>query len=155
MAHKKSFVLYFDDFPCVEHLPSDQRGELLSLFFRYAIAEDRAPTDAMELADQVPGLTEETRMAFQFIAKSIRRDTMCWKEKESRYQAAARRRMAAAKSEGESTRRRSSWPEKGDNSWMRKYIMRDAGDPARPAAPALTGDGCFPEREDFADMGGR
>lgn len=152
MAHKKSFVLYFDDFPCVEHLPSDQRGELLSLFFRYAIAEDRAPTDAMELADQVPGLTEETRMAFQFIAKSIRRDTMCWKEKESRYQAAARRRVAQ-QSEG-GTCRREKQPEKGDNSWMRKYIMRDERTSTRPADPALTGDGCFPERGDFADMGG-
>ena len=154
MAHKKSFVLYFDDFPCVEQLPSDQRGELLSLFFRYAIAEDRAPTDAMALADQVPGLTEQTRMAFQFIAKTIRRDTVHWKEKERRYQEAARKRMAA-QADGEGPRRREKQPEKRDNSWMRKYIMRDAGDPAHPADPALTGDGCFPEQKDFADMGGR
>ena len=127
LAHKKSFVLYFDDFPCVEALPSDQRGELLSLLFRYAIAEDRAPTEPMELADQVPGLTDQTRMAFQFIAKTIRRDTMNWKEKEYRYQTAARRRMAK-RSGGESIRRRDFQPERGDNSWMRKYIQqRDKG----------------------------
>ncbi|CDC68210.1 MULTISPECIES: DUF6291 domain-containing protein [environmental samples] len=130
MAHKKSFVLYFDDFPCVEQLPSDQRGELLSLLFRYAIAEDREPTEPMALADQVPGLTEQTRMAFQFIAKTIRRDTVHWKEKERRYQEAARNRMAA-QSDGQGTRRREKPPEKNDNSWMRKYVMDLRNDAAR------------------------
>ena len=35
-AVKKSFVLYFDAYPCLEWLPADQRGELFSALFEYA-----------------------------------------------------------------------------------------------------------------------
>lgn len=130
MAHKKSFVLYFDDYPCVEMLPSDQRGELFSLIFRYAIAEDERPTEPGELLAQVPGLTAQTQMAFQFIAKTIRRDTECWKDKHRRYQAAAQRRLAA-QGKAERPHRREKPPEKNDNSWMRKYVMDLHNDAAR------------------------
>ena len=43
--HKKSFMLYFDNFPCVAALDAEQRGELLLLLYRYAMAADKAPTD--------------------------------------------------------------------------------------------------------------
>ena len=35
--HKKSFMLYFDNFPCVAALDAEQRGELLLLLYRYAM----------------------------------------------------------------------------------------------------------------------
>ena len=40
--HKKSFMLYFDNFPCVAALDAEQRGELLLLLYRYAMAADKA-----------------------------------------------------------------------------------------------------------------
>ena len=41
--HKKSFMLYFDNFPCMAALDAEQRGELLLLLYRYAMAADRLP----------------------------------------------------------------------------------------------------------------
>ena len=90
--HKKSFMLYFDNFPCVAALDAEQRGELLLLLYRYAMAADKAPTDPEEVLRQHPGLREETRMAYRFLAETIRRDTEKWKEKQRRYQEAAARR---------------------------------------------------------------
>lgn len=89
--HKKSFMLYFDNFPCVAALDAEQRGELLLLLYRYAMAADKAPTDPEEVLRQHPGLREETRMAYRFLAETIRRDTEKWKEKQRRYQEAAAR----------------------------------------------------------------
>ena len=86
--HKKSFMLYFDNFPCVAALDAEQRGELLLLLYRYAMAADKAPTDPEEVLRQHPGLREETRMAYRFLAETIRRDTEKWKEKQRRYQEA-------------------------------------------------------------------
>lgn len=80
--HKKSFMLYFDNFPCVAALDAEQRGELLLLLYRYAMAADKAPTDPEEVLRQHPGLREETRMAYRFLAETIRRDTEKWKEKQ-------------------------------------------------------------------------
>ena len=41
-AVKKSFVLYFDAYPCLEWLPADQRGELfLRCIDRYTAAQYR------------------------------------------------------------------------------------------------------------------
>ena len=91
--HKKSFMLYFDNFPCVAALDAEQRGELLLLLYRYAMAADKAPTDPEEVLRQHPGLREETRMAYRFLAETIRRDTEKWKEKQRRYQEAAARRQ--------------------------------------------------------------
>ena len=92
--HKKSFMLYFDNFPCVAALDAEQRGELLLLLYRYAMAADKAPTEPEEVLRQHPDLKEETRMAYRFLAETIRRDTEKWKEKQRRYQEAAARRQA-------------------------------------------------------------
>lgn len=91
--HKKSFMLYFDNFPCVAALDAEQRGELLLLLYRYAMAADKAPTEPEEVLRQHPDLKEETRMAYRFLAETIRRDTEKWKEKQRRYQEAAARRQ--------------------------------------------------------------
>ena len=61
--------------------------------YRYAMAADKAPTDPEEVLRQHPGLREETRMAYRFLAETIRRDTEKWKEKQRRYQEAAARRQ--------------------------------------------------------------
>ena len=92
-GRKKSFMLYFDNFHCVAALDAEQRGELLLLLYRYAMAADKAPTDPEEVLRQHPGLREETRMAYRFLAETIRRDTEKWKEKQRRYQEAAARRQ--------------------------------------------------------------
>ena len=54
--HKKSFMLYFDNFPCVAALDAEQRGELLLLLYRYAMAADKAPTDPEDGFAAAPGL---------------------------------------------------------------------------------------------------
>lgn len=115
--HKKSFMLYFDNFPCVAALDAEQRGELLLLLYRYAMAADKAPTDPEEVLRQHPGLREETRMAYRFLAETIRRDTEKWKEKQRRYQEAAARRQGDGRSPaGPGTGRAK------DYSDIRKYL---------------------------------
>ena len=77
-GHKKSFMLYFDNYPSIAALPADQRGELLVLLYRYAMAAEEGSADPEEFADQFPDLTPETRMAYRFLAETIRRDTEKW-----------------------------------------------------------------------------
>ena len=109
--HKKSFMLYFDNFPCVAALDAEQRGELLLLLYRYAMAADKAPTDPEEVLRQHPGLREETRMAY-------RRDTEKWKEKQRRYQEAAARRQG----DGAISRQALEQAAPKDYSDIRKYL---------------------------------
>lgn len=89
---KKSFVLYFDMLPGISALPPAQRGELLSALFVYAEAEAEGPAEQAAVLAQYPDMAPETRMAFQFIAETIRRDTEKWREKHERYVNAARAR---------------------------------------------------------------
>ena len=93
--HKKSLLLYFDSYPCLAALPADQRGELLILLFRYAMAADQGPADPEVLLAEYPCLDGEARMAYRFLAESVRRDTEKWKAKQRRYQEAAQRRLDA------------------------------------------------------------
>lgn len=93
-------------------LPAEQRGELLLLLYRYAMAAEKAPTDPEEILPEFPNLTGETRMAYRFLAETIRRDTEKWKAKQRRYQEAAVRR----------TEERKSAPDRDDISWMRRHI---------------------------------
>lgn len=71
--HKKSFMLYFDAYPSIAALPAEQRGELLVLLYRYAMAAEKAPTDPEEILAQFPDLAGETQMAYRFLAQAIRR----------------------------------------------------------------------------------
>ena len=94
-SEKQSFVLYFDAYPSVEELPPDQRGELLILLFRYAMAADQGPADPEVLLAEYPCLDGEARMAYRFLAETVRRDPEWWTAQLRRCQEAARRRMEA------------------------------------------------------------
>lgn len=92
--HKKSFMLYFDNFPCVAALDAEQRGELLLLVVPLCHGGGQwLPRIRRRFCGSIPGLREETRMAYRFLAETIRRDTEKWKEKQRRYQEAAARRQ--------------------------------------------------------------
>lgn len=54
-------------------------------------------------------MQEATRMAFAFIAETIRRDTEKWQEKQNRYQKAASERW-------EKNRRQE------DEAWIKEYL---------------------------------
>lgn len=116
-GHKKSFMLYFDNYPSIAALPADQRGELLVLLYRYAMAAEEGSADPEEFADQFPDLTPETRMAYRFLAETIRQDTEKWVAKQRHYQSAAMRRM-------EESGRKPGPPDRDDISWMRPHIER-------------------------------
>lgn len=115
---KKSFMLYFDNFNSIAALPAEQRGELLLLLFRYAIAADKAPIDPEEILEQYPLLNDAGRMAYRFLAETIRRDTEKWKDKQRRYQAAAARRWEARPSGAAGKEE----PDMEDVAWMKPYI---------------------------------
>lgn len=90
---KKSFILYFDSAPCLEELSMEQRGLLFTALMDYAqeVLEGTPPEAFLEryTALQPPG-----RVAFRFMAESIRRDTEKWLQKHNNYQEAAARRAA-------------------------------------------------------------
>ena len=115
---KKSFMLYFDNFNSIAALPAEQRGELLLLLYRYAIAADKAPIDPEEMLEQYPLLNDAGRMAYRFLAETIRRDTEKWKAKQQRYQAAAARRWEARPSGAAGKEE----PDIEDVAWMKPYI---------------------------------
>lgn len=115
--HKKSFMLYFDNFKSIAALSPEQRGELLLLLYRYAMEADKAPTDPKVILEQYPVLDGAGEMAYSFLAETIRRDTEKWKAKQRRYQAAAARRW-----EQLPARKERSQPDPSDVSWMKAYI---------------------------------
>ena len=124
-GHKKSFMLYFDNFKSIAALSAEQRGELLLQLFRYAMAEDKAPTDPETILEQYPVLNGEGRMAYSFLAETIRRDTEKWKAKQRRYQAAAARRQADSPSPphaGGGKTRAMPQPDPNDVAWMKPYL---------------------------------
>lgn len=91
---KKGFVLYFSNYDSVAGLTMEQRGELFSALYEYARAAAADPAAEMQAALSAhPAMAMETRMAFSFMAETVRRDTEKWWEKHRRYQAAARRRQ--------------------------------------------------------------
>ena len=114
-GHKKSFLLYFDNFDGIAALSAQQRGELLLLLYRYAMAADKAPTDPKVILEQYPILDGAGEIAYTFLAETIRRDTERWKAKQQRYQAAAARRWEAGAS-----RKDPAAP--NDVGWMKPYI---------------------------------
>lgn len=97
---KKSFVLYFDMFPSIAGLPPAQRGELFSALFAYAEAEAEEETEQSTILDRYPEMDPEARMAFRFMAETIRRDTQKWREKRARYVKAAKERWEKSRDSG-------------------------------------------------------
>ena len=92
MGGKKSFVLYFDAYPCLVQLPMDQRGELITALFEYAREAAEGDGNPARVMGRHPDMLPDTRMAFSFLAETIRRDTEKWREKHERYAQAALRR---------------------------------------------------------------
>ena len=89
---KKSFLLYFDMYPSINILPIEQKGMLLDTMFEYAQAAAERDSPPEEILARYPDMSQECRMAFRFIAETIRRDTEKWREKHRRYSEAAKTR---------------------------------------------------------------
>ena len=95
-SEKQSFVLYFDAYPSVEELPPDQRGELFSALYQYAI-DAAAGTGSLDtVLSRHPDMAPAARMAFAFMGRCIQRDTDKWRAKHRRYREAALRRHREA-----------------------------------------------------------
>ena len=91
MAQKKSFLVYFDNYPMVQALPLEQRGLLLTALFEYGMAAGEPDSPSLpEILEAFPAMTEETRMACLFMCSNIHRDTQRWLGR----QAAQERRRA-------------------------------------------------------------
>lgn len=86
MEPKKSFILYLDSYPMFCTLSPEQRGWLFTAIYAYAqqLSQEETALQAGELetraavADRIPEMEEQTRMAFAFVASSIYRDTRKW-----------------------------------------------------------------------------
>lgn len=86
LEEKKSFILYLDSYPMFQMLSPEQRGWLLTAIYAYAqqLSQEEAAVQAGELAimeavaDSIPEMEDQTRMAFSFVASSIYRDTQKW-----------------------------------------------------------------------------
>lgn len=81
MNQKVSFLLYLDTYESIAHLSDAQCGRLIRALFRYAAAVAKEDTDPAGVAEEME-LEADTRMAFFFMAGSIRRDTAAWKKKQ-------------------------------------------------------------------------
>ena len=113
---KKSFLLYFDMYPSIRILPREQKGLLLDTVFEYAQAAEGGSLPEEVLA-RYPDMSQECRMAFRFMAETIRRDTEKWREKHRRYSEAAKVRWEKERGkcdEGDSASRR--------DAELRKYV---------------------------------
>ena len=79
MAQKRSFLLYFDNYPMIQGLSDEQRGMLLTALFDYAIAAIQPDGKTIaQIMEAVPAMTEETKMACRFMCSNIKRDTQRW-----------------------------------------------------------------------------
>ena len=93
---KQSFVLYFDAYPNIAELPAEQRGELFSALFEYAMDAAAGAGSMAEVLARHPDMGPEARMAFHFMGGAVLRDTEKWQEKHRRYREAALRRRQEA-----------------------------------------------------------
>lgn len=116
---KKSFLLYFDMYPSIRTLPTDQKGMLLEAIFEYAQAAAKQEGAPEEVLARCPDMSQECRMAFRFVAETIRRDTEKWKDKHKRYSEAAKTRWEKGHGkygEGDGASRR--------DAELRKYVQQ-------------------------------
>ena len=89
---KKSFLVYFDMYPSIHILPIEQKGMLLDAMFEYAQAAAKQEGSPETVLARCPDMSQECRMAFRFVAETIRRDTEKWRDKHKRYSEAAKTR---------------------------------------------------------------
>ena len=115
---KKSFLLYFDMYPSIRILPREQKGLLLDTVFEYAQAAEGGSLPEEVLA-RYPDMSQECRMAFRFMAETIRRDTEKWKEKHRRYSEAAKVRWEKGHGKYAYERR-----DRERDAEMRKYVQQ-------------------------------
>ena len=113
---KKSIVLYFDACACLKPLPAEQRGELFTALVEYAQAAAKGSMEPDPVRERYPAMTLETRMAFSFIADTIRRDTEKWREKHERYRQAAQQRADRTRTPGKRIQgnRENAWKYMGE-----------------------------------------
>jgi hypothetical protein len=116
---KSSFLFYFDNYPILLSLPVVQRGWLISALCVYADQVWRDNTvKAIDIMDQFPELSEQSQIAFQFMAATICRDTEQWlRKRELRTQARQQQTKAAAETEEEIAERTQK-----DMEQMRKIL---------------------------------
>lgn len=89
---KRSFLVYFDNYPMLISLPPDQRGWLFTALMDYAARQSRGEGETPEaLLERYPPLSPQTQTIFQFMAAAVDRDTQRWLQ---RRQAALERRQA-------------------------------------------------------------
>ena len=118
-GHKKSFMLYFDNYPSIAALPADQRGGAAgaALPLRHGGGGGLCGSGG-SLRIQFPNLTPETRMAYRFLAETIRRDTEKWVGQAAALpvsgNAPAWRRAGGNPAP----------PDRDDISWMRPHMER-------------------------------
>ena len=116
---KKSFLLYFDMYPSIRTLPTEQKGMLLETVFEYAQAAAERGSPPEEILARYPDMSQECRMAFRFMAETIRRDTEKWKEKHRRYSEAAKVRWEKGHGKCSDERR-----DRERDAEMRKYVQQ-------------------------------
>ena len=119
MAQKKSFLIYFDNYPMVQGLPPEQRGWLLTALFEYGMAAGEPGGRSIpEILEAFPAMTEETKMACLFMCSNIQRDTQRWLGR----QAAQERRRAGQGSGPETGERKRQ--EREEMAQMRRELAR-------------------------------
>ena len=80
---KKSFLLYFDNYPMLAALPLEQRGLVLTVLMVFAdrVWRDSAVT-LEEVMEGFPGLSPEARLVCGFMGANILRDTRRWLDRQ-------------------------------------------------------------------------
>jgi len=105
MNCKKGFILYFDNLHCIRDLSNIQRGLLFQALAGYAMAAAEGGVEdtiaPAEMAARFSDMDPATVMAYSFIAETIRRDTLKWKEKQRHYSDAAKERERERRSREE------------------------------------------------------
>lgn len=91
---KKSFLIHLDSCHQLLPLTMQQRGEVFSALYLFALelnetGGDAAPSDILQ---KLTTYAPETRMAFSFMAAAVARDYHTWHQKRANYRSAAKRR---------------------------------------------------------------
>lgn len=132
---RSSILLYFDNFRRVAGLPDEQLGLLFRALMECGEAELDGRDGIAGCAERYPGMSEETRMAFAFMADNIRRDAAAYAEKCANYRQAARRRSAQRAQESPPPGPQDPLPRSDPGDLPADAPLED--DPIVPAPPAV------------------
>lgn len=92
MKKRRSILFYFDNYHLVAGLPDAQLGLLFRALMECGQLEAEGQDGITDFAQRYPTMEEGTRMAFRFMADTLRRDAAAYREKCANYSAAAQRR---------------------------------------------------------------